>query len=99
MNKTSPAVIGVSLLFSAASAAQAPVVDVNSTDIEARLVTIERILESRTQSQHRLQEQLDSMQIEVDELRGAVEVHTNQLEKFCNANASCISKSTNVWKR
>lgn len=82
MNKTSTAFFGVSLLYCAASAAQAPVVDVNSTDIEARLATIERILASRTESQHRLQEQLDNMQSEVDELRGAVEVHTNQLEKI-----------------
>lgn len=82
MNKTSASLIGLSILVSAAAAAQAPVVDVNSTDIEARLATIERILSTRTESQHRIQAQLDNMQGEVDELRGAVEVHTNQLEKI-----------------
>lgn len=62
--------------------AQAPVSDVNvSSDIEQRLAVLERMVQSRTQTQHRLQEQLDTMQYEVDSLRGAVEEHTNQLEK------------------
>lgn len=83
MNKTSSALaFGVSIWVSAAAVAQAPVVDVNATDFEARLATIERILSTRTESQHRMQAQLDNMQSEVDELRGAVEVHTNQLEKI-----------------
>ena len=82
MAKTVAGLFGISLLVSAAVAAQAPVVDVNATDIESRLAAIERILASRTESQHRIQAQLDEMQNEVDELRGAVEVHTNQLEKI-----------------
>jgi tol-pal system protein YbgF len=82
MIKTSAYVFGLSIWVSAAAVAQAPVVDVNSTDFEDRLATIERILSTRTESQHRIQVQLDEMQNEVDELRGAIEVHTNQLEKI-----------------
>ncbi|MBT0587566.1 tol-pal system protein YbgF [Alteromonas oceanisediminis] len=77
----SAALVAASLFLSAAVMAQAPVIDVNSSDLEARLSAIERIVDSRTQSQHRIQAQLDNMQSEIDQLRGAVEVHTNQLEK------------------
>ncbi|NMH59408.1 tol-pal system protein YbgF [Alteromonas ponticola] len=49
--------------------------------VEQRVEILERMVDSRTQMQHRLQQQLDTMQSEIDELRGAVEVHTNQLEK------------------
>ncbi len=84
------------LLVSVMVHAQAPVYDVNSNDnsrrasagqntpagtVEQRIAVLERMVDSRTQMQHRLQQQLDTMQGEIDELRGAVEVHTNQLEK------------------
>lgn len=74
--------VSIFSVVSAAAAAQAPVVDANSTDIEGRLAAIESILDTRTESQHRIQSQLDIMQQEIDELRGALEVHTNQLEKI-----------------
>ncbi|AYA63947.1 MULTISPECIES: tol-pal system protein YbgF [unclassified Alteromonas] len=82
------------LCISAAAQAQAPVYDVgnsssqqtansgnSSSTLEQRITVLERMVDSRTQMQHRLQQQLDTMQGEIDELRGAVEVHTNQLEK------------------
>ncbi|MCW8091493.1 tol-pal system protein YbgF [Alteromonas sp. ASW11-130] len=85
------------LLVSVMVNAQAPVYDVNSSDnrgvnssqgqgmptgtVEQRIAVLERMVDSRTQMQHRLQQHLDAMQEEIDELRGAVEVHTNQLEK------------------
>ncbi len=75
---------GVACAVSGAAAAQAPVYDVNNpqgSDLEKRITVLERMVDSRTQMQHRLQQQLDSMQGEIDDLRGAVEVHTNQLEK------------------
>ncbi|QJR79819.1 tol-pal system protein YbgF [Alteromonas pelagimontana] len=82
----------LSLAISTAVLAQAPVYDVNSSNnnasgsgnngsLEQRIVVLERIVASRTEMQHRLQQQLDMMQGDIDELRGAVEVHTNQLEK------------------
>ena len=62
--------------------AQAPVIDANGgSNLEQRIEILERIVKSRTQMQHRLQSQLDSMQSEIDQLRGAVEVNTNELEK------------------
>ncbi|MCW8107843.1 tol-pal system protein YbgF [Alteromonas ponticola] len=62
-----------------ANASQGPSVPTGT--VEQRVAILERMVDSRTQMQHRLQQQLDTMQGEIDELRGAVEVHTNQLEK------------------
>lgn len=76
--------LSVAFAVSAAAQAQAPVYDVNNpqgSDLEKRITVLERMVDSRTQMQHRLQQQLDTMQGEIDNLRGAVEVHTNQLEK------------------
>lgn len=76
--------------------AQAPVEDVNSQslasgssstqvlttfELEQRLAVLERIVDSRTESQQRMQRQLDLLQSDVDSLRGSVELHTHQLEK------------------
>lgn len=59
----------------------APVYSVGDSDIESRLTVLERQVKNRAEMQHRLQQQIDNMQLELDELRGAVEVHTNQLQK------------------
>lgn len=71
------------LAISAGVSAQAPVYDVNGNDnnLEKRIAILERMVDSRTEMQHRLQQQIDTMQGEVDELRGALEVNTNKLEK------------------
>ena len=77
MGVTLSAALAVSTAF-----AQAPVVDANGgSELEQRIAVLERIVKSRTEMQHRLQSQLDNMQMEVDQLRGAVEVNTNELEK------------------
>ncbi|APE05745.1 tol-pal system protein YbgF [Alteromonas sp. RW2A1] len=73
-------------LFAALTAftvsAQAPVVNANGGgELEQRIVVLERIVKSRTEMQHKMQTQLDNMQNEVDQLRGALEVNTNQLQK------------------
>ncbi|NVK56413.1 MAG: tol-pal system protein YbgF [Alteromonadaceae bacterium] len=68
-------------LGAAAQSSGAPVYSVNDNDIEARLTVLERKVNNRADMQHRLQQQIDTMQNELDELRGAVEVHTNQLQK------------------
>ncbi|WP_218354540.1 tol-pal system protein YbgF [Alteromonas lipotrueiana] len=76
--------LSVACVISNASFAQAPVYDVNNpqgSNLEKRIVVLERMVDSRTQMQHRLQQQLNAMQGEIDDLRGSVEVHTNQLEK------------------
>ncbi|MDO6567020.1 tol-pal system protein YbgF [Alteromonas sp. 1_MG-2023] len=68
--------------ISGSAFAQAPVVDANGgSNLEQRIAVLERIVKSRTEMQHRLQTQLDNMQSEVDQLRGSVEVNTNELEK------------------
>ncbi|WP_395341840.1 tol-pal system protein YbgF [Ningiella sp. W23] len=78
------------------SFAQAPVIDVNTSsqsvlqsagtpssgDLEARLAVIERIVESRSNTQQRMQQQLDMLQSDVDSIRGSIELHNHQLEKI-----------------
>ncbi|MEW9798071.1 tol-pal system protein YbgF [Alteromonas sp. CYL-A6] len=74
--------VGAALVVSAAVFAQAPVYDVNGGgELEQRVVVLERMVKSRTEMQHRLQQQLDTMQAEIDQIRGAVEVNTNELQK------------------
>lgn len=76
------AALAAALVISGGVLAQAPVYDVNgNSNLEQRVVVLERMVKSRTEMQHRLQQQLDTLQIEIDQLRGAVEVNTNELEK------------------
>ena len=70
------------VLGAAAYAAPAPVADVNSGSNEQRITALERMFTSRTNSQHRIQQQLDTLQNEVTELRGSLEQHNYQLEKI-----------------
>jgi tol-pal system protein YbgF len=56
--------------------------NVTSFDIEQRLATIERIVDSRTESQQRMQTQLDDMRNDIDQVRGSIELHNHQLEKL-----------------
>ncbi|MFT2090503.1 tol-pal system protein YbgF [Paraglaciecola sp. 2405UD69-4] len=70
------------LYGAAVTAAPAPVADVNNISSSQRILELEKKFESRTQAQHRQQEQLDILQSEVSELRGAIEVQSYQLEKI-----------------
>ncbi len=75
--------LSLSLVMGAAvNAAPAPVTDLNGESIDTRVATLERIMESRTNAQHRIQGQLNQIQEEVDELRGTLELHNHQLEKI-----------------
>lgn len=75
--------LNLSLTIGAAViAAPAPVTDVNASPLEQRLALLERMVNARTSNQHRVQEQLDVLQNEVDELRGSLELHSHQLEKI-----------------
>lgn len=65
-----------------ASVAQAPVVDLNSDDLAKRLEVLERVVDSRTASQQRMQNQLNELQSDIDEIRGSIELHNHQLEKL-----------------
>lgn len=62
--------------------AQAPVENLNSNTLIERLTTLERTISARNQAQQVIQIQLDDMQLEVNEIRGAVELHTHKLEQI-----------------
>jgi len=70
------------LLGAAVYAAPAPVTDLNDTSLERRVDVLERIVNSRTDMQLNIQRQLDSVQDEVSELRGTLELHNHQLEQI-----------------
>nr|WP_136252058.1 tol-pal system protein YbgF [Ningiella ruwaisensis] len=70
------------------SQSQTPASSVNTSatptvsDLETRLAVIERIVESRSNTQQRMQQQLDMLQADVDGIRGSIELHNHQLEKI-----------------
>lgn len=71
------------LVFGAAvQAASAPVENINRGSLEDRVAAMERLIDARNNAQHNIQTQLDEMQLEVNELRGAVELHTHKLEQI-----------------
>lgn len=75
--------VSCSLVFWAAGVvAQAPVENLNSKSLMERLVILERTISARNDAQQVIQVQLDEMQLEVNELRGAVELHTHKLEQI-----------------
>ncbi|MDU0356063.1 tol-pal system protein YbgF [Paraglaciecola aquimarina] len=82
MKKRTLALCLLGLYGTAVYAVPAPVTDVTTGSNGQRLDEIERLLKTRTEAQHRQQEQLDIVQNEVNELRGAIEVQNYQLEKI-----------------
>jgi len=82
MNKRIIALTLTTILGAAANAAPAPVADLSSASTENRLAVLERMFNTRTDAQHRMQSQLDLLQNEVNELRGSIETHNYQLEKI-----------------
>ncbi len=85
------ALFGIMLTAGApvALAAQAPVIDVSSSNqtsqvtssLTEQLASVERKLDSRNRAQVNIQRQLDDMQTQVNELRGVTELHTHQLSQ------------------
>jgi tol-pal system protein YbgF len=83
------------LMFTASTsivlAAQAPVIDINSSvaagqitvpmSLTDQLANVERKLDSRNRSQVNIQRQLDDLQTQVNDLRGVTELHTHQLSQ------------------
>ncbi|MGQ8366764.1 tol-pal system protein YbgF [Glaciecola sp. 1036] len=55
---------------------------VATQSLEERLAVLERIVDSRTESQQRMQRQLDLLQDDVDSIRGSIELHNHQLEQI-----------------
>ncbi|MDG1254214.1 MAG: tol-pal system protein YbgF [Glaciecola sp.] len=77
------AMVGASLLLiSGAQAAQAPVYNLSNESVAEKLANLERIVNSRTRNQQRVQEQIDGMQSEISEIRGRIEEQNYQIEKI-----------------
>jgi tol-pal system protein YbgF len=51
-------------------------------ELQDRLAILERIVDSRTESQQRMQTQLDDLQYDIDQMKGSIELHNHQLEKL-----------------
>jgi TolA-binding protein len=85
LNKVLFGMIFTASAVSALAVAKAPVIEVNAnTDSSAlteQLTTLSRKLDSRNRAQVNIQRQLDLLQTEVNELRGATELHTHQLSQ------------------
>jgi tol-pal system protein YbgF len=65
-----------------ASVQNTPPLITTPTDIESRLFILERKDKSRVEAQQRVQQQLDLLQSDVAEIRGAIELHNHQLEQI-----------------
>ena len=85
------------LIYSGVCLAQAPVVDVNApqqtsilpagatitnAQLESRLAVLERIIESRSDTQQRMQQQIDNLQEDIGNITGSIELHNHQLEQI-----------------
>jgi tol-pal system protein YbgF len=57
-------------------------VGLTSVALEQRLATMERIIDSRSESQQRMQMQVDDLRNDIDDMRGSIELHNHQLEKM-----------------
>jgi tol-pal system protein YbgF len=53
-----------------------------SLELEQRLAALERVVGSRTESQQRIQAQVNQLRGDIDEMRGSIELHNHQLEKL-----------------
>ena len=75
--------VGASLLLiSSAQAAQAPVYNLSEGSVAEKLANLERVVNSRTRNQQRVQDQIDGMQSEISEIRGRIEEQNFQIEKI-----------------
>lgn len=54
----------------------------NPADVETRLLLLERKDKNRIETTQRVQQQLDTLQADVDEIRGSIELHNHQLEQI-----------------
>lgn len=75
----------IALAFTGVALAQSPAPVISAAhaqdSLEDRIERLERLLESRGQSQARMMQQLGALQREVSELRGVTEEHAHQLEQ------------------
>lgn len=76
------AIASLVLFGAAVQAAPAPVESARSSSLSDRVSVLERMVESRSDMQHRIQGQLDEMQTEVNQIRGDLELHSHKLEQI-----------------
>jgi tol-pal system protein YbgF len=78
------AVLSAAILLSigAANAAPAPVADISGASTDERVARLERILKAKQQSEFQTQQQLDTLQQEVLNLRGLTEQQNYQIEQM-----------------
>ena len=74
--------VAVGLGLSATALAQAPVVDLSSVDLATKVANLERVVQSRTRTQQRAQEQINDLQMELSMIRGKIEEQNFQIGKI-----------------
>lgn len=75
--------VGAGLLTMSSSLfAQAPVVNLSDNDLATKVANLERVVQSRTRSQQRVQEQINDLQTELSGIRGKIEEQNFQIEKI-----------------
>lgn len=74
------------VLVTGSASAAAPVTSLSTsnTSLESRIATLERLVQSRGEIQLQMQQQLNTLQDELSELRGVSEVHAHKLEQLNN---------------
>ncbi|UTP72553.1 tol-pal system protein YbgF [Alteromonas sp. LMIT006] len=77
------AMVGAIILINSAPVfAQAPVVNLNDQGLAEKVANLERVVNSRTRSQQRVQEQITELQDELSQIRGKIEEQNFQIEKI-----------------
>jgi len=77
------AMVGASLLTMSGSLfAQAPVINLSDNELATKVANLERVVQSRTRSQQRFQEQINDLQTELSGIRGKIEEQNFQIEKI-----------------
>ena len=73
--------VGAGLLTMSSSLfAQATVVNLSDNDLATKVANLERVVQSRTRSQQRVQEQINDLQTELSGIRGKIEEQNFQIE-------------------
>ncbi|KAB7659155.1 tol-pal system protein YbgF [Plesiomonas shigelloides] len=100
MNRNYRPIISLSLLVLAAvsgtAAAQAPVYEAGSGSLEDRVTRLERMMEARNQLLTETQQQLMSLQGEMDQLRGSLERSEYQLNQAVERQRQLYQELDNV---
>ncbi|MFL1800987.1 tol-pal system protein YbgF [Plesiomonas shigelloides] len=100
MNRNYRPIISLSLLVLAAvsgtAAAQAPVYEAGSGSLEDRVTRLERMMEARNQLLAETQQQLMSLQGEMDQLRGSLERSEYQLNQAVERQRQLYQELDNV---